>query len=448
MLSVLTIACFVIAAVLLFSLAVFIHEAGHFVVARLLGMRADVFSIGFGPAIWKRKIGETEYRVSAIPFGGYVSLPQLDPEGMKRIQGGTEITLPPAPPWKRILVAVAGPMGNIVLAVLCAAAISWLSPPEATGSSTEIGLVEEGSSANLAGLERGDRIVAVNGTAVRTWEDYLTECYLSGTEGDTVTLTVEREGETVTAKPILDESIGEGFFTVGGIVRGPLLICIGKVSEGSPASEAGIQPGEIVTAVDGKRMEDVEQLTNRDNPAQDVTLTLTAPDGSERTVTLTPRVLPGSEDTVPRLGVILAHAYNRNFQWMAERGIGAQLWADASGIFRVLEALTAPKAEGETARAARGLGGPLMIFTLFFQVVQAGLWASLGFVRLICVNLAILNLLPIPVLDGGHILFALFAMIFRREISPRVVAWVTNVFAFALIALMLLLVYRDTLRFF
>lgn len=447
-LSALLIACFLIVAVLLFSLAVFVHEAGHFLVARLLGMRAEVFSVGFGPALWKRRIGETEYRLSAIPFGGYVSLPQLDPDGMKRIQGGTEVTLPPAPPWKRILVAVAGPMGNVVLALVCAAAISWFSPPEATGSSTEIGFVEPESAAGRCGLEAGDRIVAVNGNAVRTWQDYLTECYLAGSQGDTVEVTVERDGRELTFAPVLDKELTEGIYTVGGVVQGPILIGVGDVAEGSPAAEAGLRVGEIVTAVDGERMVRFGQLTDRDEPMRDATLTLMAPDGSERTVTLTPRVPEGSEDGIPRLGIALVPAYRQNFQWMAERGIADQLLADASGIFRVLKALTAPKAEGETARAARGLGGPLMIFGLFFQVVQAGLWASLGFVRLICINLAVLNLLPIPVLDGGHILFALYALVFRREISPKVIAWVTNAFAFVLIGLMLLLVYRDTLRFF
>ena len=104
----------ILLASFIFSLAIFIHEFGHFLAARLLGLKADVFSIGFGPALWKRTIGQTEWRISAIPFGGYVSLPQLDPDGMKNLQGEHGEPLPPAPPWKRIIVAIAGPMGNVV----------------------------------------------------------------------------------------------------------------------------------------------------------------------------------------------------------------------------------------------------------------------------------------------------------------------------------------------
>ena len=113
----------IVLALFLFSFAVFIHEFGHFLAARLLGMKADVFSIGFGPALWKRTFRGTEWRISAIPFGGYVSLPQLDPEAMKGIQGDHGESLPPAPPWKRIIVAFAGPFGNLVLAAVCAVAI-------------------------------------------------------------------------------------------------------------------------------------------------------------------------------------------------------------------------------------------------------------------------------------------------------------------------------------
>lgn len=449
----------ILVSILLFSLAVFIHELGHFLVARLLGLRADVFSIGFGPALWKRQVRGTEVRVSAIPFGGYVSLPQLDPEGMEKLQGsGTSAPerLPPAAPWKRILVAVAGPLGNVVLAVVCACAIAWFSPPEATGASTEIGYVDAASPAWAAGLRVGDRIEAVNGTAVSSWPEFMTECYLVGGTNAVVTLTVERAGETRSLEAVLDTLVGEernGLYTIGGIERGPIELGIREVVPESPAARAGLKAGDLILSVNGVPFSQFSQIQARENPAAPVVLEVRAAaetSAAPRRVEVQPEALPAAEGegaaSQPMLGVVLGVFQQAHFQWMAERGVFAQIRSDAAGVFRVLGALLAPKHEGERGRVAKSLGGPLIIFSIFVQVVRVGLWVSLGFLRLICVNLAILNLLPLPVLDGGHILFALYALITRREANARVIAWLTNVFAALLIAVMVWFLYSDFMR--
>jgi RIP metalloprotease RseP len=137
----------------------------------------------------------------------------------------------------------------------------------------------------------------------------------------------------------------------------------------------------------------------------------------------------------------------KQWMWMAHRGIYEQLEGDVANVVRVFKALLTPKGEKEAGRAAKGLGGPLMIFTILMKLVQHGLWVSLGFMRLICMNLAILNLLPLPVLDGGHILFALYAMIRRKEPSVKVVGMITTCFAFLLISLMLWFLFSDIMRF-
>ena len=538
----------IVLALFLFSFAVFIHEFGHFLAARLLGMKADVFSIGFGPALWKRTFCGTEWRISAIPFGGYVSLPQLDPEAMKGIQGDHGESLPPAPPWKRIIVAFAGPFGNLVLAAVCAVAIFFFAPDEAIGASTTVGMVEPDSAADQAGIRPGDRILSVNGNTVRSWTDFIVESYLNGGKDATVDVAVQRGEKTLTLSARLDTQPdpNEEVYIIGGLYPGPLDIGIGDVAPGSPAEQAGLRTGDIILTIDGKPfVEHLDLLLARRDPTAPLTLTVRNVDEPEeaepRSVTLTPTILsdvpahftqppvlglsfrpldvsaqtvtddpaayrlewvvPGSPAAsagmkpgdqilavngqpftslktltqreqpelpvtltfrpadggdprtltltpaeTPSIGIAISPYVSTHLQWMAERGVLAQLNSDAMSVVRVLKALTVPQNEGEAKRAASGLGGPIMIFSIFVQVIQNGLWVCLGFLRLICVNLALLNLLPIPVLDGGHILFALYAIVRRKEPSARFIAVVTNVFVVLFLCLFAVLIYRDSMR--
>lgn len=443
----------IILALVLFSLAVFIHEFGHFIAARLLGLRADIFSIGFGPALWKWRMWGTEMRFSAIPFGGYVSLPQLDPEGMKNIQGDHAETLPPAPPWKRIIVAVAGPMGNLVLAVVCAALIAWCAPPSATGASTEVAGVYKDSPAAQSGLlQRGDHIRSVNGHPVKSWMDIATECMLAGGSNTVVQLEVQRGNEVITGELPLDTPYrGSDSVWIFKAIPGPLTLAVGQVLDLSPAADAGLKTGDKLLEINGEPLVEVTQLTNREDPQAPLTLTVQRDQEEPTLLELTPRLMErdlpdGTVEQAWLIGLVPGYLSAQHLPWMSESSISGQLKGDFSSIARVFQAFFKPKAEGERMRTAKSLGGPIMIFSLFTQVVQMGLWVSLGFVRLICVNLALLNLLPIPVLDGGHVIFALYALITRRELSPRIINGAVTAFTYLLLAVMVWFLFSDSWR--
>ena len=347
---------YIIACVLLFSLAIAIHEFGHFIAALKLGLRVEAFSIGFGPVLWKKTVNGVEYRLSAIPLGGYVSIPDVDPEGTKKLEGGGgDAPRVRIPAWKEIVVAVAGPAMNIVLAVVLAVVIS-LAPGVKFGElSSKIGSVIEGGPAAEAGIKAGDTVVSVGGRPVSTWKEMLTEVWISG--GRPTLFVVDRPGEgevELSVTPRHEETTG-GYFIMA-------------------LSEANAAGG-------------------------------------------------GS--------------------WLPSRNPLRQLAWDAGSIFRVLKGLVTPKEAKATANA---LGGAVSIAQGIYTSLRHNAWDGLGFMRFLNVNLAVLNLLPIPVLDGGLIMFAFLALVFRRRVPDKVVNGLSVGFMYLLMALMAILIYRDSVR--
>ena len=347
----------IVACILLFSFAIFIHEFGHFVVAKWLGLRVDRFSIGFGPALWKKTVGDVEYRISAIPFGGYVSLPQLDPEGTKALEGGGDDDEPPmkeATPLVRIAVAFAGPFGNIVLAVILAFVLAAMPGARFGEMPAEIGDVLPDGPAAAGGMLPGDRVTSVNGHAIRTWTEMQTEVQIAGQKAAEFVVTRGGTNVTLSITAKRDEASGACFILALSITNG-----------------------------------------------------------------------------------VKAAA------WMPERNPLKQLAWDAGQIVRILKALVTPK---EAKSAAKALGGPVMIAEGLYTQVRRNGWDALGFLRFLDVNLAILNLLPIPVLDGGLILFALFELLSRRKPPRKLTDGLSMAFMWLFLALMITLVWRDVTR--
>ncbi len=431
---------------LLFSLAIFIHEFGHFLSAKLLGFQVDAFAIGFGPALWKRRIGKTDYRINAVPFGGYVALPQLDPSGMEAIQGGegaSATALPDVPAWKRIVVSIAGPAGNVVLAIFLAWVI-WLAPGSVTGVvSTEIGEVVPETPAWVAGLRPGDVVERVGGRRVTTWSDFMVECHLSGDleRGVALTLREGAAGGTLRTVQVAVTNLSHGVRGIEGIFwYGKCQIQ--EVVAGMPAQGAGLLAGDVVETFDGEAVRNSQDFVERVRAAgvRPVRLGILRK-GRVEDVVVVPAL---SEAGVAMIGANVQNAADAAM-WMQYRAPWRQIRSDAMQVFRVLSALVAPKAKGERARVASAIGGPVLIMAHLWRIVQESLLSSMGFLRMICINLAIINLLPLPVLDGGHIVFALWEIITRRKPHPRVISVLVTGFAVLLIGLMVLLVFKDVI---
>ena len=346
---------YIFACVLLFALAILIHEFGHFIVARKLGLRVEAFSIGFGPVLWKKTVNGVEYRISALPLGGYVSIPDIDPEGTKALEGGSaDNRTERIPAWKEISVAVAGPAMNVVLAVVLAVGLSMVPSAKFGELLAEIGSIPDDGPASRAGMKAGDMVVSVGGNPVRTWSEMQTEVQIAG--GRETDFVVRRGNavETLKITPERNEITGAWYI---------------------------------------------------------MALSVTNTTGAAA--------------------------------WMPARNPLRQLAWDAGSIFRVLKGLVTPKEAKATAGA---LGGPVMIAEGLYRQIRRDPWDGLGFLRFLNVNLAILNLLPIPVLDGGLILFSLFALVFRRRVPDFIVKHMSMFFMVVLMGLMGLLILRDSWR--
>lgn len=415
----------------LFGITIFVHEFGHFIVARKLGLVAETFSIGMGPALWKKEIGGVVYKVGAFPIGGYVSLPQLDPVGMEKMQGENEndrAELPEVSPWKKIAVAAAGPISNILFAIPLALLVTLGEPPP---GNTAVGWVSTNSTAYAEGLRPSDTILEINGNTVVDWYGILSEDLLTKDAG-TFNLTVLSGTETNTIELASESSLTD--------MEPAMLPLLAQISAKDPAGMAGLETGDLVTDVGGHPIRWWHELadTLQQYNGKQTTITVLR-DGKSVTMDITPRY----DEELGKVIIGVTPGDPGMLAWTMEGNAFEQLKSDGSKIFRLLQALTN---RSEAGSAARALGGPVTIFAMIWFALKLGIVYAIGLMRFININLAVLNLLPLPVLDGGHICFALWEGITKRKVHPKIVATLVNIFAILLISAMVFLSWRDSDR--
>jgi regulator of sigma E protease len=413
---------------------IFVHELGHFLAARRLGVRVLTFSLGFGPKLLKFARGDTEYAISAIPLGGYVKMAGENPEDTR---SGSPDEFLSRTKWERFQILIAGPAMNIILAVVVMAVVlaQGAEVPAYQDAAPVVGAVTPGSPADRVGVRAGDRILTVAGSAVDTWEDLYIQI---GTRPNRdVALTLLREGRTeaVTVRPG-----AQGRFEIGDIgVMPDVSPSVRTAYPGQPAERAGLRSGDVIYAVNGERVIFARQLAEAisRNTGKPIDLTIRR-NGEEQHIS----VVPEQRGDRGMIGIEISEATKSfNPGPLEAIALSVERNIEFSGlIFRTLGGLFI----GETS--VRQLQGPVAIAQLSGESAAAGWIALFTLMASISLNLGLLNLMPIPVLDGGHILIMALEGIARRDFSMAVKEKMLLAGFVLLMMLMVTVIYNDLMR--
>ena len=414
---------------------VFVHELGHFLAARRLGVRVLTFSLGFGPKILKTKRGDTEYCISIIPLGGYVKMAGDSPDDPNRTGSPDEFLSKTK--WERFQVLIMGPVMNLVLAVVVMAVVlaQGAEVPVYEDQPPVVGAVEPESAAERAGIQAGDLILTVGGDQVDTWEDLFIAVGIRPDRDVPVTLRRAGQTQSLTVRPVIEPRYESGSIGVLPDVD-PL---VSSVIAGEPAERAGLKAGDVVLAVDGVRMVTQANLIKKisGSGGREVELTIRR-DGQRLQIRATPK----QQGERALLGVFLKEP-TRSFTPTVFEAIALSVEKNIefSGlIFRTLGGLFI----GETS--PRQLMGPVAIAQLAGESAGVSWIALFSLMASISLNLGLLNLMPIPVLDGGHILIMALEGVARRDFSYAVKEKMLMAGFAVLMMLMVTVIYNDLTR--
>ncbi|HKQ37020.1 MAG TPA: RIP metalloprotease RseP [Verrucomicrobiae bacterium] len=437
--------------VLLFNVLIFVHELGHFLAARWRGLHVERFAVWFGKPLWKKKIGDVEYVLGSIPAGGYVSLPQMAPmEIMEGKSSKPREELPAVSAKDKIIVAFAGPVFSFLLAVFFAFIVSAIGRPVTEAETTTvIGYVDKDSPAEKAGLRVGDRILEVDGKPVTKFLGMGNSVMWNvvRSEGATVPIKVEREIDgqkqvlTLEAAPRREPTRFWQRKSLRQIMIEPAHTpIVGLVFSNSPAARAGLTRGDEVYTVNGQKLHHFANFADYTDKHPGVALTITGShDGAPFEKTLTPEVPLNSTNNKPRVGIEWDGSGGR--MTISRPGVVEQLVGSVDAMFRTFDALFSRKSD----ISPQHLSGAVKIMNIYYVLFKSeqGWRQAIWFSVIMNVNLAILNLLPIPVLDGGHILLAIIERVRRRPVNVRILQAIQTTCAVVIIGYMVYIAFFD-----
>jgi len=425
-----------LAFIFVLGVLVILHEAGHFFAARAVGAPVEVFSVGFGKRLWGFKRGGTDYRVSLIPIGGYVRVVGLGPDE-SQVTGAAEADDELLPRWKRGIILLAGPVTNIIAAVgfLAIAFMLGVQMPAYQSQPPRVGWVEPDSPAAGAGVKEGDLVTAVDGLKINAWSDLETSLLTSGGHKVHVELQRDERQLAVSFTPTKFSRYGFGY---SGILP-PLDSVVVELNPGSPAQHAGLQPGDRIVSIDGQPVHqfyDMMRLISP-HPAEKITVSYVR-NGERQQVQITPRDVGGEG----KIGIPVI--FPTRLEKLAPVAAIATSIRECRRMtvqtFRILGKLIRRKT------SLSQVSGPIDIARISGEAARSGIRTLIWFLGLISLQLGIFNLLPIPVLDGGHLAILSFETVRRRDLPLRVKERILEVGFVLLILLMVVVLYNDILK--
>lgn len=418
-----------IAFIFALGVIVFVHELGHFLVAKAFGCRVLAFSLGWGKRVWGFKRGETDYRVALFPIGGYVQLAGEDPS---KVDPDDARHFFNKPRWQRVLVYLAGPAMNVVLSVglIAILFIVGIEVPGLQRLDPVIGSVVEGSAGAEAGLQTGDRVLSIDGKHVDDWDD-VQFAVLAGAGLD-LTVRIERNGSrralTLTPAQVPKYEIGDAGIFPQFVPR------VTMVEGDSPAERAGLELGDELRTVDGHPVTSshgfIDLIQARGGVEAEIGILR---DGASMAVTVTPEGQPGAG----RIGIGLG-VYQRFGPWRAIVESARYNWQLATQTVDVIGRIVTGRMAARSA-----LSGPVEIAALSGAAARSGVKNLLYLMGLVSISIGLLNLLPIPILDGGQILLLAVESAMRRDLSLAFKERFNQVGFVMVMALMAAVLYFD-----
>ncbi|MDR2302808.1 MAG: RIP metalloprotease RseP [Deltaproteobacteria bacterium] len=448
----------IVSFIVLLLILIFVHELGHFLAAKFLGVRVERFSLGFPPKIYSRKYGDTEYQLCWLPLGGYVKLLGEEP-GAEISEEDQKVSFSHKPAWVKIAICFAGPFFNIVFAFLALWILIMVMgfqhlPPV-------VGKLPEDGPAYAAGIRAGDVILSLDGREIKYFDE-VTD-YPEKTGGKPITIVIDRQGQTLSmavtpqskeGKDILGSS--ETYWSLG--LRPSSTPRIAKVVKGKSADLAGIKSGDLVTSIDSKPISDwadlVEAIQGPEESRNSETGVPLKPlnfellrDGQKITLEVLPNLVPSQNldgKTVYNAMIGVSNkpdiVTERVGPISALGSAATESWNIIKLTYRTLVKLIQNKISPKI------MGGPILIAEAAGSKIREGLADFVALMAIISVNLAIINLVPLPILDGGQILFFCVEAIRRKPLSLRFKEVCQTVGIFALLALMVMVFYNDIAR--
>jgi len=420
----------------LIGVMIIIHEAGHYWAARFFDVRVEAFSFGFGPRLFGFRKGETDFRFSLILFGGYVKMTGEQPGDDNADDPRSFLS---KPRWQRLVIAFAGPFMNVILAVALLTGLFMVKYERLSDSDQRLPVahVVHDSAAAKAGIQAGDRIVEIDGTKDPTWEDITLKEVANA--GRAIPVTLERDGKRIgtTVTPVLDDRIGMGF--AGWAPKAEV-----RVANiwGSPAQKAGIRKGDLLVSVNSVPIHSTTTLPEaiKNSNGKPVIIGLER-DGKQESVTVQPELSNRAGPSQWMIGVEFERHQNvittrLSFPEALREAVQENV-KGATLIFKFLGGII------ERRMSPKSLEGPIRIAQLSGEAARQGPSAFFWLMSAVSLNLAIFNLLPIPILDGGVIMLLLVEMLMRRDLSLQVKEAVFKVGFVFLMVVVAFVIYND-----